>query len=161
MISMCRRRFLALAISLLAALVGAGAAQAVIIPQSSIAGIKLGMTRAEVKAHSGQPSTIVHGTNDFGAYTVFRYFRLRVTFQGNAGATAVSTTRRRQETPAGIHVLSTETALRAAYPGARCRTEFGGFRHCWIGRFQPGRRVTDFRISTGLVRSILVGFVID
>jgi hypothetical protein len=58
-------------------------------------------------------------------------------------------------------VLSTESALRAAYPGARCRTEFGGFRHCWIGRFEPGRRVTDFRISTGLVRSILVGFVID
>ena len=89
MISMCRRRFLALAISLLAALVGAGSAQAVIIPQSSIAGIKLGMTRPEVKAHSGQPSTIYHGTNEFGAYTVFRYFRLRVTFQGNAGATAV------------------------------------------------------------------------
>jgi hypothetical protein len=158
---MCRRRFLALAACLLAALVGAGAAQSVIIPQSSIAGIKLGMTRAEVRVHSGDPSTVVHGMNEFGAYTVFRYFRLRVTFQGNAGATAVSTTRRRQETPAGIHVLSTESALRAAYPGIRCRTEFGGFRHCWIGRFQAGRRVTDFRISTGLVRSIRVAFVID
>jgi len=158
---MRRRRFLALSVACCAALMGAGAAQAVIIPQSSIAGIKLGMTRAEVRAHSGEPSTILHAMNDFGSYTVFRYFRLRVTFQGNAGATAVSTTRRRQETPAGIHVLSTETALRAAYPGARCRTELGTFRHCWIGRFQPGRRVTDFRISTGLVRSILVGFVID
>jgi hypothetical protein len=158
---MRRRRFLALSVACCAALVGAGAAQAVIIPQSSIAGIKLGMTRAEVRAHSGEPSTILHAMNDFGSYTVFRYFRLRVTFQGNAGATAVSTTRRRQETPAGIHVLSTETALRAAYPGARCRTEFRNIRHCWIGRFRPGRRVTDFRISTGLVRNILVGFVID
>jgi hypothetical protein len=158
---MRRRRFLALSVACCAALVGAGAAQAVIIPQSSIAGIKLAMTRAEVRAHSGEPSTILHAMNDFGSYTVFRYFRLRVTFQGNAGATAVSTTRRRQETPAGIHVLSTETALRAAYPGARCRTEFRNIRHCWIGRFRPGRRVTDFRISTGLVRSILVGFVID
>jgi hypothetical protein len=158
---MRRRRFLALSVACCAALVGAGAAQAVIIPQSSIAGIKLGMTRAEVRAHSGEPSTILHAMNDFGSYTVFRYFRLRVTFQGNAGATAVSTTRRHQETPAGIHVLSTETALRAAYPGARCRTEFRNIRHCWIGRFRPGRRVTDFRISTGLVRSILVGFVID
>jgi hypothetical protein len=158
---MRRRRFLALSVACCAAPVGAGAAQAVIIPQSSIAGIKLGMTRAEVRAHSGEPSTILHAMNDFGSYTVFRYFRLRVTFQGNAGATAASTTRRRQETPAGIHVLSTETALRAAYPGARCRTEFRNIRHCWTGRFRPGRRVTDFRISTGLVRSILVGFVID
>ncbi|HYM63706.1 MAG TPA: hypothetical protein VES61_03410 [Gaiellaceae bacterium] len=158
---MRRRRFLALSVASLAALVGTGAAQAVIVPQSSIAGIKLGMTRAEVRAHSGRPSTIVHAMNDFGPYTTFRYFRLRVTFQGNEGATAVSTTRRRQATPAGIHVLSTESQLRAAYPGARCRTEFENFRHCWIGRFEAGRRVTDFRISTGRVRSILVGFVID
>jgi len=158
---MRRRRFLALSVASIAGLVGTGAAQAVIIPQSSIAGIKLGMTRAEVRAHSGEPSTIVRGSNDFGAYTTFRYFRLRVTFQGNEGATAVSTTRTRQETPAGIHVLSTESELRAAYPGARCRSEFENFRHCWIGRFQAGRRVTDFRISADRVRSILVGFVID
>jgi len=92
---MRRRRFLALSVASIAGLVGTGAAQAVIIPQSSIAGIKLGMTRAEVRAHSGEPSTIVRGSNDFGAYTTFRYFRLRVTFQGNEGATAVSTTRTR------------------------------------------------------------------
>jgi hypothetical protein len=158
---MRRRRFLAFSVAAVAALVGAGAAQAVIIPQSSIAGIKLGMTRPEVRGHSGPPSTVVHGMNDFGPYTTFRYFRVRVTFQGNEGATAVSTTRRRQKTPAGIHVLSTESRLRAAYPGARCRTEFGNFRHCWIGRFRAGRRVTDFRISRNRVRSILVGFVID
>jgi hypothetical protein len=157
---MRRRRFLAISVGCCATLVVAGAAQAVIIPQSSIAGIKLGMTRAEVRDRA-EPSRVRHGTNDFGPFTTFHYFRLRVTFQGNEGATAVQTTRRRQETPAGIHVLSTESALRAAYPGARCRTEFGNFRHCWIGRFRPGRRVTDFRISTGRVRSILVGFVID
>lgn len=158
---MRRRRFLAVSVVFCSGLIGVGAAQAVIIPQSSIAGIKLGMTRAEVRAHSGEPSSIEHGTNDFGAFTTFRYFRLRVTFQGNQGVTAVSTTRRRQATPAGIHVLSTESEFRAAYPGGHCRTEFRTFRHCWVGRFQAGRRVTDFRITTGHVRSILVGFVID
>ncbi len=157
---MRRRRFLAASVVCLAALVGTEAAQAKIVLQSSISGIKLGMTRAEVRDRV-EPSKIVRGRNEFGPYTIFQYFRLRVTFQGNDGATAVSTTRWNQETPAGIHVRSTESQLRAAYPGARCRTEFGNFRHCWIGRFEAGRRVTDFRISAGRIRSILIGFVID
>ena len=70
-----------------------------------------------------------------------------MTFQGNAGATAVFTTRRRQRTPAGIGVGSTVTQLKAAYPNARCRKEAPDFRHCWTGRFLPGRRVTDYRID--------------
>ena len=44
--------------------------------------------------------------------------------------------------------------------GVRCRTE-SGFRHCFVGRFLPGRRVTDFRIKAGRVTSVDVGFVID
>ncbi len=155
------RRILATLLACVGVLASAGAAHAVIVPQSSIAGIKLGMTRAEVRAHSGNPSSVTHASSDFGPYTRFNYFRLQVTFQGNEGATAVSTIRRRQSTPAGIHVGSTVAALRAAYPGARCRTEFRFYRHCWIGRFQPGRRVTDFRIRDSRVRNVLVGFVID
>ena len=45
---------------------------------------------------------------------------------------------------------------------SRCRTEFG-FRHCFVGSFMPGRRVTDFFISraTGRVTEVVVGLVID
>ena len=144
-----------------------GTAAALIVPQRSIAGVELNMTRPEVKARKGQPDRIVHGTNDFGAFTEFTYRndagKLKVTFQGNAGATAVFTNRPTQHTAERIHVGSTETQLRDAYPGLRCRTELSNFRHCFTGRFRPGRRVTDYRIglSTSRVKSVLVGFVID
>lgn len=156
-------RYLTLVAACLVGLIWVGSASALIVPQQSIAHIALEMTRPEVRAEKGEPLRIVHGSNKFGPYTIFRYGRLSVTFQGNAGATAVKTTRPRQQTAEGIHVGSTEAELLAAYPGARCRTESSSFRHCWTGRMQPGRRVTDYRIgiSSGEVKSVLVAFVID
>jgi len=156
-------RYLTLVAACLTALAWVGSASALIVPQHSIARIALNMTRPEVRAVRGDPLRVEHGTNDFGRYTIFRYGRLRVTFQGNAGATAVFTSRPGQHTAKGIHVGSTEAKLRAAYPHARCRTEASDFRHCWTGRFLPGRRVTDYRIgvATHLVKSVVVAFVID
>jgi hypothetical protein len=160
-------RYLTISVACMAALAWAGGASALIVPQHSIAGVELNMTRAEVKAKKGQPDRIVHGRNDFSKYTEFTYKnnagKLQVTFQGNAGATAVFTNRRTQHTAERIHVGSTETALQNAYPRLHCRTELGEFRHCWTGHFRPGRRVTDYRIdmATSRVRNILVGFVID
>jgi hypothetical protein len=156
-------RTLTLAAAVLAALVWVGAASALIVPQRSIAGIALNMTRTEVRAAKGDPLHVVHGTNDFGKFTTFKYGRLNVTFQGNAGATGVSTSRTRQFTGKGIHVGSTETALAAAYPNLHCRTEFDDFRHCWTGAFRPGKRVTDYLITSDSRRvwRITVAFVID
>jgi hypothetical protein len=160
-------RYLTVSAACLAALAWAGTAEALIVPQHSIAGIALDMTRPEVKAAKGQPDRITHGTNDFGPFTEFVYRndfgKLRVTFQGNQGATAVFTNRPTQHTAKGVHVGSTETKLHNAYPGLRCRTEVGNFRHCWTGKFRPGHKVTDYRIdlSTMRVKTILVGYVID
>ena len=56
--------------------------------------------------------------------------------------------------------LADELINRAKVRGVHCRTE-SGFRHCFVGRFLPGRRVTDFRIKLGRVTSVQVGFVID
>ena len=72
-----------------------------------------------------------------------------------------------EEAPESLEMLvkvgTTEAELRDAYPGARCRTESSAFRHCWRGRFRPGRRVTGYRIGidSGLVKNVLVAFVID
>jgi hypothetical protein len=160
-------RIASLSVLCLAALVWAGTASALIVPQTSIAGIALQMTRPEVKAKKGQPDRIIHGTNDFGAYTQFIYKNLQgkliATFQGNAGATAVRTNRKTQKTAEGVHVGSPESALHAAYPNLRCRTESPDFRHCWTGRMRPGHRVTDYWIDvpSGNVELITVAFVID
>jgi len=156
-------RTLVFAAAVLVALVSVGSASALIVPQRSIAGIALEMTRPEVRAAKGDPLSVVHGTNDFGNYTIFRYGRLNVTFQGNAGATAVATSRPGQYTSEGIHVGSNEAELAAAYPNLHCRTESADFRHCWTGSFQPGHRVTDYRttIDSHTVWRITVAFVID
>ena len=160
-------RYLPLAVACIATLVWAGVASALIVPQKSIAGIELNMTRPEVKDKKGQPDRIVHGTNDFGPYTQFIYKnavgKLMATFQGNAGATAVWTNRETQKTAEGVHVGSPESALHNAYPRLHCRTETSNFRHCWTGRFKAGHKVTDYRIGigSGNVKTITVGFVID
>ena len=160
-------RYLPLAVACIATLVWAGVASALIVPQKSIAGIELNMTRPEVKDKKGQPDRIVHGTNDFGPYTQFTYKnavgKLMATFQGNNGVTAVWTNRETQKTAEGVHVGSPESALHDAYPRLHCRTETSDFRHCWTGRFRAGHKVTDYRIAmaTGNVKGVTVAFVID
>jgi outer membrane protein assembly factor BamE (lipoprotein component of BamABCDE complex) len=138
----------------------AAAAAATIVPQRGIAGVRLEMTKAQVRATLGAPRSAVHGSNEFGSYTIFRYRGLRVTFQGNRRVTDVFTTRPTEQTARGIGVGSPESQVRAKVAGVRCRTE-SGFRHCFVGRFLPGRRVTDFRIRSGRVSSVHVGFVVD
>jgi hypothetical protein len=160
-------RYLIVSAACLVAFVWVGAASALIVPQKSIAGIELNMTRPEVKDKKGQPDRIVHGTNDFGPYTQFIYKnangKLMASFQGNQGVTGIFTNRATQRTAEGVHVGSPESALHDAYPRLHCRTESSDFRHCWTGRFRPGRKVTDYRIgiATGRVKSITVAFVID
>ncbi|TML60224.1 MAG: hypothetical protein E6G22_11435 [Actinobacteria bacterium] len=149
-----------LAAALAAFLVCVATASAAIVPQRGIAGVRLEMTRAQVRAVLGMPATVVHGSNDFGSFTAYRYRGLRVTFQGNRTVTAIFTTRAGERTAAGVGVGSTEGQVRAKVTGVRCRTE-SGFRHCFVGRFLPGKRVTDFRIKRGHVTSVQVAFVLD
>jgi hypothetical protein len=148
------------AVALVVALACAAEASAAIVPQRGIAGVTLNMTKAQVRATLGAPRRAIHGSNEFGRFTEFRYRGLRITFQGNLRVTNVFTTRRTERTARGIGVGSTESQVKAKVSGVRCRTEFGR-RHCFVGRFLPGRRVTDFRIRSGRVSSVGIGFVID
>lgn len=132
------------------------AAGARIVPQRSIAGVELAMTKASVRSVLGAPRHVVRGTNEFGRYTVFHYYRLRVTFQGNATVTSVETNRLQERTRRGAGVGSTRAELRAKVAGLACEPRF-----CFKGRFLPGRRVTVFRICDGIVTRVEIGFVID
>ena len=149
-------RLRAVAVGLVIALALPAQAGAVLVIQKGMAGIRLGMTQAKVRAKLGAPTSVKHGSNDFGRFTQLRYPGLRVTFQGNATVTAISTGARRERTPRGIGVGSTRAAVRARVPGVRCEPG-----HCFVGAFLAGRRVTDFRLRNGRVVSITVGFVLD
>jgi hypothetical protein len=146
----------AIVAALVAALILAAPATAVLVPQRGMAGIRLGMTQAKVRAKLGKPASVKHGSNDFGNYTELRYRGLRVTFQGNANVTAIWTGSRHERTARGIGVGSTVAAVRARVPGVRCTRG-----HCFLGKFLPGKRVTDFFLLKGRVSAITVGFVID
>ena len=142
------------------ALTLAGAAAAAIVPQRGIGGVSLGMSQLRVRAVLGPPARVVRGSNVFGRYTELRYRGLSVSFQGNAAATGIETTRRGERTGTGVGVGSTEAQVRRGVRGVRCRTELG-LRHCFVGRFLPGRRVTDFRLRRGRVVRVTVALVLD
>ena len=156
-----RHPTLAVAAAVLAALALPVSAGATIVVQKGMAGVRLGMSQARVQAILGEPLRIVHGTNDFGAYTELRYpHRVRVTFQGDVAVTAISTTGTFERTSKGIGVGSTEAEVQAKIARVNCET-YAGFRQCYVGSFTPGARVTAFDIKAGRVTRVLVGFVID
>jgi hypothetical protein len=148
----------ALLVCAAAALLLAGTAGAgLIVVGASIHGVRLGMTQKQVRAAAGTPRSVVHRTNDFGPYTELRYASLKVTFQGDTQATAVSTTSSADRTAAGIGVGSTKAQVVAKVPGVRCTG-----RVCQVGRSLPGKVVTAFFLSaSGHVTQVLVGYVID
>ena len=137
----------------------AARADGVIVPQRGIAGVALGMTPAQVRAELGTPSSVRRGRNIFGPWTRYRYRRLTIFFQGSRSVTSISTTRRTERTARGVGVGSTERQLRARVR-VRCQTFFGA-RHCYVGSYRPGTRVTDFIVKRGRVVQVVVGIVID
>jgi len=138
----------------------AGTAGGAIAPQKGIAGVKLGMSQAKVRSVLGKPVSVVHGKNDFGKYTMFRYIRLQVIFQGNSAVTDVSTSRKSERTRSGAGIGSTEDQIKAKVAGVKCKVE-SGFHHCFVGRFLPGKRVTDFLFANDRVVRVDIAIVID
>jgi hypothetical protein len=118
------------------------------------------MSQAQVRFVLGKPVKVVHGKNDFGTYTVFRYNGYTVDFQADAKVTSVATTLRREKTPSGIGVGSLLSQVRAKVPHVQCEgTAILG--DCHVGTLLPGKKVTDFFIRSGKVQRVLVGIVLD
>ena len=138
----------------------AAPAQAVIVPQRSIAGVSIGATQAQVRAVLGTPLQVRRGRNEFGPYVDLGYRRLRVTFQGARRVTSVSTTRTAERTASGVGVGSTERVLLQRIRVVSCATNFG-FRRCTVGDELPGRKVTAFHMKNGRVSRVTIGIVID
>jgi hypothetical protein len=144
----------------LAALTLCSPALAAIVPQHSIGGARLGMTEAQLKARLGAPLKVRQGSNDFGPWRELVYRRVSVFFQGGRKATSLTTKSPLERTKSGVGVGSTLARLRSGLSGEICKREFG-IHHCWLGKWEPGRVVTDFRLTNGRVSLIAVSYVFD
>jgi hypothetical protein len=158
-------RYLLLPAALGVALALPPAASAVIVPQKGMLGVSLGMTAGQIQARLGPPDRVRRPVGEIiGRYTEYTYGEVHISLFSGAGGRAFNffTRGRSARTLQGVGVGSSEAYLRSALRGETCATE-AGVRHCYLGRFLPGRIVTDFRISTASnrVTSVTVGRVID
>jgi hypothetical protein len=158
----CAYRAPVLALALLA--VSGAPAHAKIVPQEGMKGMRLGMSVRAVRDHLGAPDRIIFRNDEIqGRIRIYAYGLTRASFSPGADArvNTISTTSRHERTSRGIGVGSARAEVARKVPGVRCRVEFGT-DHCYVGSFDPGRRVTDFLFgASGRVRRVTIGFVID
>ena len=142
-------------------------AGATIYPQRSIAGVRLGMTKLQVRALLGKPGAVkrgrtpasgrkVHGKLILGYYTEYRWPGLRVVFGNDRKVTSISTNRRSERTPRGVGVGTTKNELTAKVAGLRCRTLLGS-NYCYLGTLKRGAKLTLFYLTGQRVSRIEVG----
>jgi hypothetical protein len=142
------------------ALTQAPGALALIQLDKGISGVRIGNTKAQVRASLGTPQKSRSGQNEFGRFVQYSYAgAITVVFQGEDRVSSIVTTGLGDRTASGIGVGSPEDAVKNI-SGIRCET-FGSSRSCHTGRLVSGRKVTDFRISNGKVTSVFVGQVLD
>ncbi len=157
------RRCVALVVLALCAAVPATAG-ATIVPQRGMLGVVLGDTVSEVREKLGPPDGIRFQQSEIlGRQRLYYYGRTLIGFNGDGrDATVIflSTRSRRERLANGIGVGSTKREVMRRVNGVRCPVDESF--HCYLGRFEPGRRVTDFRFGRrGRVNEITVGRVID
>jgi hypothetical protein len=143
----------------------AAPANALIVPQKGIHGASIGMSVTQVRAKLGKPDAVSFPKNEIiGRVRQYRYDRTLVIFDGDgkdAKVINLTTDGRGERTSAGIGVGSLRADVAKKVPGVKCRVE-DGLDHCYIGKFQAGKRITDFRMATnGRVNQVIVGIVVD
>lgn len=150
-----RRRLLVASLVALAALAAAQGAGATIVPGTSIAGVKLGMQEARVRAILGEPAKEIRDSTELGDYVELRYPGLRVFLLPRAGVASVATTRRGERTRSGVGVGSTVDQVRAGVAGVTCQVS-GGVGLCRLGGVRRGARGTDLSLRRGRVTEVSV-----
>ena len=145
-------------------------ADARIVPQKGIAGAKIGMTQKQVRSKLGKPDRKRVLTSPIGGfdYVQLKYGRTKVSFDGTVQKSkviSVVTTDKSERTKSGVGVGSTKKQVKQGVKNVTCKKEFG-VNHCYLGNFDPGTIVTDFRLKKkpgkpARVKQVGVGIVLD
>jgi hypothetical protein len=143
-----------------ALLLFAPAAGSTVVVQESIAGVKIGMTAAQVRAQLGKPKKVGYRPDQIqGSIKVYDYGLTDVYLSRGAEGQVfhVVTTSRKQRTKEGLGVGSTRAAIKRGYSKARCFE-----RICAIGDAPAGEAVTTFYFTAaGKVRMISLATLND
>lgn len=124
----------------------APAAGASIVPQKSIAGVRIGMTQKKVKDVLGTPLK----RRRQGEFTFWTFaHRVEVAFRGGTTVTSVTVTGRFHRTASGVGVGSTRKEVRAGLAGESCNGA-----DCFVGDLRPGTVYTDFSFGTNGGRTV-------
>ena len=135
-------------------------ASAEIVIGDGMAGVSLGMTKAQVKSVLGKPKKVEKGKNDFGKYqTLFYKGKVRITLTDNS-VSSTWTRGTQEKTDKGVGVGSSKKQVKNKVPGVKCQS-FSGSVSCHVGKFKAGQIVTDFQMDNGHVKTVTVGVVID
>lgn len=146
----------------------AGGGDAAIVPHAGIAGVRLGMTRPEVRRVLGPPDA-VRPSDLHGGWVVWvhRRRRVAVTFaDAGLGVWDVRTTARRHRTAGGAGPGSREPEVRRGLPGATCGPGGGpgrlrtrrvcvdvpGPRGSFTRFLLVGGRTVEVRVAAGVAR---------
>jgi hypothetical protein len=141
----------------IAAAATAPAASATVVIGQSIAGVKLGATKAQVKKVLGKPSKT--DPSDF-FYPSSVGLRVHFTHGKVDGVLSIS---KKQRTSKGITIGSSSAAVKAAYPQAKCSTgPYGGSSlYCVVSTHYKGKAsYTSFLVksATSGVTEIELGY---
>ncbi len=123
----------------------AATAQATVVIGQSIAGVKLGDSKAQVRKTLGKPSRT--DPSDFFYPTSVG---LRVHFKGGR-VDGILSTSKKQKTSKGITIGSSSAAVKAAYPSAKCSTgPLGGSSlYCVVSAHYKGKAsYTSFLVES-------------
>jgi hypothetical protein len=158
--------------------VPASCATCTFVPQTSMRGVELGMTREAVKGLLGEPD-LQEERRDFGLWgdaTAYHFGKTNVLFTHNSSppkAFFIETESTNVKTPDGVGIGSTEHDLTARVAGLTCEADFdpdtGDLSTTTRSCFQRGAPdprtfkgvMTSFTLVSGKVTSMFLGWYFD
>lgn len=123
------------------------------------------MTQAKVEARLGTPNRVKFRTSESYGFSwrglVYSRVTVSVFLPSNGSKVFGLTTKSKLErTTTGVGVGSTRAQVKAGLKGETCRREFG-IHHCWVGSWEMGKAISDFRLAHGRVSKITIAYVFD